>query len=97
MLWDEEFYDPRTGVYTVDTFLRSAREEYGGFDSLVLWQAYPRLGADDRNQFDFYRDMPGGIDGLRSVVRICHAAGVKTFLVYNPWDTGTRRDRKSVV
>ena len=92
MLWDEEFYDPRTGVYTVDTFLRSAREEYGGFDSLVLWQAYPRLGADDRNQFDFYRDMPGGIDGLRSVVRICHAAGVKTFLVYNPWDTSTRRE-----
>ncbi len=92
MLWDEEFFDQRTGVYTVDAFLRNALEEYGGFDSLVLWQAYPRLGADDRNQFDFYRDMPGGIDGLRSVVRICHAYGVKTFLVYNPWDTGTRRE-----
>ena len=92
MLWDEDFFDPRTGVYMVDAFLRSALEDYGGFDSLVLWQAYPRLGADDRNQFDFYRDMPGGIEGLRSVVRICHASGVKTFLVYNPWDTGTRRE-----
>lgn len=53
MLWDEEFYDPRTGVYTVDAFLRCALEEYGGFDSLVRSKVYPNVAGtgqvwDDR-------------------------------------------------
>jgi hypothetical protein len=95
MLWDSKFYDPAKGLYTVEPFLDNAREEFGGFDSIVLWQAYPQFGADDRNQFDFYRDMPGGLEGLRSVVRMSHARGVRVFIVYNPWDTGTRREGMS--
>jgi hypothetical protein len=47
---------------------------------------------DDRNQFDYYRDLPGGLRGVAEIVRTCHAAGVKVFLAYNPWDTGTRRE-----
>jgi formylglycine-generating enzyme required for sulfatase activity len=92
MLWDEQLYDPKAGVYTIESFLRHARDYFGGFDSIVLWHAYPRLGADDRNQFDFYRDMPGGLIGLRSLVRECRSASVRTFIAYNPWDTATRRE-----
>ena len=95
MLWDERIYDGKAGVYTVESFLRDARSDFGGFDSVVLWQAYTRLGADDRNQFDFYRDMPGGLNGLRSLVRECRSAGVRTFIAYNPWDKGTRREHRS--
>ena len=29
-------------------------------DAVVIWQAYPNIGFDERNQFDFYRDLPGG-------------------------------------
>ncbi len=55
MMCDETFYDTRSGAYTVDAFLDHGRGEFGGYDSLVLWHAYPRIGVDERNQFDFYR------------------------------------------
>lgn len=54
---------------------------------MVLWHAYPVIGIDDRNQFDFYRDVPG----LRDLVAEFQSRGVRVFLDYNPWDTGTRR------
>jgi formylglycine-generating enzyme required for sulfatase activity len=95
MMGDETFYDPRSGAYTVDAFLDHGRREFGGYDSLLLWQAYPRIGVDDRNQFDFYRDMPGGLNGLRELSRRCHRRNVRVFIAYNPWDTGTRREEKN--
>lgn len=91
-MYDRSFYDPESGRYTVDEFLDDGVREFGGYDSIMLWQGYPRLGVDDRNQFDMYRDMPGGLKGLREMVRRCHERGVKVFIDYNPWDTGTRRE-----
>jgi formylglycine-generating enzyme required for sulfatase activity len=95
MAWDRQFLDPLSGRYTVDAFLNEGQRNFGGYDSVVLWQAYPRIGVDDRNQFDFYRDLPGGLRGLRAVVRRCHERGVRVYIDYNPWDTGTRREPKS--
>jgi formylglycine-generating enzyme required for sulfatase activity len=95
MLCDETFYNHTTGRYTVRAFLEQGRHEFGGYDSVVLWHAYPRIGLDDRNQFDFYRDQPGGLAGLRGAVDELHRAKVKVFLDYNPWDTGTRREGRS--
>jgi hypothetical protein len=95
MLWDEELYDPVRGAYTVETYLDRNRHDFGGFDAIVLWHAYPRIGFDARNQFDFYRDMPGGLQALRDVSDRFHAQGVRVFLDYNPWDIGTRREAVS--
>ncbi len=94
MLGDERFYDADAGRYRVEEWLEAARRDFGGYDSVVLWHAYPRIGLDDRNQFDFYRDMPGGLKGLRAVADALHAGGVRVFIDYNPWDTGTRREAK---
>ena len=58
----------------------------GGLDAVVLWHAYPVIGIDDRNQFDWY-----AVPGLRGLVDDLHARGVRVFLDYNPWDVGTRR------
>ncbi|WP_104090627.1 SUMF1/EgtB/PvdO family nonheme iron enzyme [Cryobacterium sp. N19] len=85
-LWDERLYDHTTGQFTVDAFLAGATE-YGGFDGIVLWHAYPIIGIDDRNQFDFYRD----VVGIADLVSEFHRNGLKVFINYNPWDTGTRR------
>jgi formylglycine-generating enzyme required for sulfatase activity len=95
MMNDETFYDRRAGRYTVEAFLDNGEREFGGYDSVVLWHAYPRIGLDRRNQFDFYRDLPGGLDGVRGVVRRLHERGVRAYIDYNPWDTGTRREAKS--
>ena len=93
-MYDRSFYNPTKG-YTVEEFLADGRQEFGGYDAVLLWQGYPRLGFDERNQFDYYRDMPGGLEGLAEVVKKFHEHGVKVFIDYNPWDTGTRREEKS--
>lgn len=95
MLGDETFYDPARSEFRVKEFLDHGRREFGGYDAVVLWHAYPRIGFDERNQFDFYRDTPGGLAGLRKAVRALHDRGVKVCIDYNPWDTGTCRETQS--
>lgn len=87
-LWDELLYDHQAGCFTPDRLLDDADRQFGGFDAVILWHAYPVIGIDARNQFDFYRDVPG----IRELVARLHERGVKVFINYNPWDTGTRRE-----
>jgi len=85
-LWDELLYDAASQRFTPNRLLADAAR-FGGVDAVVLWHAYPVIGIDDRNQWDWYRDVPG----LRGLVDAFHSAGVRVFLDYNPWDVGTRR------
>ena len=87
-LWDELLYDFEAERFTPERLLAEGAREFGGFDAVVLWHAYPVIGIDDRNQFDWYRDVPG----LAALVSDLQARGVKVFVDYNPWDTGTRRE-----
>ena len=64
-----------------------APAEFGGFDGIVLWHAYPIIGVDDRNQFDYYRDAR-----LATLVAELRRRGLRVFINYNPWDAGTRRE-----
>jgi hypothetical protein len=86
-LWDELLYSFETGEFTPDRFLADARARFGGLDAVVLWHAYPVIGLDERNQWDFYRDVPG----LAALITALHEAGLHVFVDYNPWDVGTRR------
>lgn len=94
MLFDRQFYDPKKGEFRVEEWLDQQDRDFGGFDALALWQAYPRIGVDRRNQFDHYREVPRGIEGLQELVARIHARGVKVVMAYNPWDMGTRRESK---
>lgn len=91
-MYDTSFYDRRTDRYRIDEILDDGEREFGGYDIILLWQSYPRLGIDERNQIDFYRDMPGGLSGLRALTDRAHERGVRVFVNYNPWDIGTRRE-----
>ena len=46
------------------------------------------IGIDERNQFDWYRDVPG----IRELVAAFQQRDVRVFVDYNPWDVGTRRE-----
>ncbi|HEY3370370.1 MAG TPA: SUMF1/EgtB/PvdO family nonheme iron enzyme [Prolixibacteraceae bacterium] len=95
MMYDQRFYNSKEGKYTVDQFVSESEKEFGRLDIVVLWHAYPRIGLDDRNQFDFYHQMPGGLTGLKNVSDQLHSRGVKVYINYNPWDTGTKRENTS--
>jgi formylglycine-generating enzyme required for sulfatase activity len=94
MMCDNEFYDHEKNEYNINKLVSEGESRYGGYDSVVLWHAYPRIGLDERNQFDFYRDMPRGLPGLRNVTEQFHKHNIRVFIDYNPWDTGTRREGK---
>ena len=87
-LWDERLYDHEAQRFTPERLLAEAAEEFGGYDAVVLWHAYPVIGIDERNQFDWYRDVPG----IRELVATFQQRDVRVFVDYNPWDVGTRRE-----
>ncbi|HLF35475.1 MAG TPA: hypothetical protein VI583_14615, partial [Cyclobacteriaceae bacterium] len=94
-LWDRELWDPERGEFTVEEYCRKMEEEFGGLQSVILWHSYPNIGIDERNQFDFFHIMPGGLEGLKKVVVDFQVNGVRVFLAYNPWDLDTRRPGES--
>ncbi len=94
-LYEKDYYDPEAQAFRAQKLADHVRQDFGTVDAICLWQGYPRLGLDHRNQFDYLRDLPGGVTGLRTTVSVLQAAGMRCFLAYNPWDTGTRREPKS--
>lgn len=90
MVEDRYFYDPVAGKYTVDRYLDDLLKRYGGIDAVLVWHTYPNIGIDDRNQFDHFRDLPGGIPGIRQMVADFHRRGVRVLFPMMLWDQGTR-------
>lgn len=90
--WDKKFYDGLTHHYNFFHSLTEYDSLTGGIDIFTLWPTWPRLGLDQRNQWDMYRDLPGGLDELRKQVDFVHKDGKKYFISYNPWDESTRKE-----
>jgi iron(II)-dependent oxidoreductase len=92
MAWDREFYDRSTGKYTYGDQLKRWNEQFGNIDVFGIWPTWPRLGLDQRNQWDMYRDLPGGTAQLRAFARLSRQSNTKFFIAYNPWDNSTRKE-----
>ena len=95
MVEDRYFYDPVAGKYTVDRYLDDLDKRYGGIDAVLIWPVYPNIGIDNRNQFDCFRDMPGGTAGIKQMVADFHQRGVRVLFPIMLWDQGTRQEGRN--
>jgi formylglycine-generating enzyme required for sulfatase activity len=92
MAWDREFFDRNTGRYTYPEVLKKGMRQFGKIDIYGIWPTWPQLGLDQRNQWDLYRDLPGGTAQLRNFIRLSHQNDTRFFISYNPWDKSTREE-----
>lgn len=90
--WDIDFYNWRSNRYNYYSSLFEFDSLTGGYDIFTLWPTWPRLGLDQRNQWDMYRDLPGGIAELKKQSDFAHARHKKYFISYNPWDESGRKE-----
>ncbi|MDE3253028.1 MAG: SUMF1/EgtB/PvdO family nonheme iron enzyme, partial [Bacteroidota bacterium] len=92
MNWDKDYYDATDKQFHLAEFLAKGKQLFGGDDFICLWPTWPTLGLDQRNQFDLFNDLPGGLPRLSSMARESRAQGTRLFVCYNPWDESTRSE-----
>ena len=92
MAWDRDFHDRFTGESGFDRFLSEYNDIFGHVDVYSIWPTWPRLGLDERNQWDLYRDLPGGLKGLKDISRHAKLNDCRFFIEYNQWDQSTREE-----
>lgn len=88
--WDHKVYDSEKKKYQLIPFIEKGKKLYGGDDVIGIWPTWPSLGLDQRNQFDLFRDLPGGLNALKTLGNDLRKEQTKFFLCYNPWDESTR-------
>ena len=76
--------------FDIKRCLKKYEEDYGQVDVVVLWPTYPQLGFDNRSQYSFYRNLPGGVAALKQLCTELHQMGKKMMIAYNPWDNISR-------
>jgi hypothetical protein len=92
-IYNHKLYDPVKNKYRIREYLTEVKEEYDGFDQFYFWHAYPRVGVDPRDQFDLFRDLPDGLEGLKGLVQTAQSMNTHVYLAYNPWDKiGNKND-----
>ena len=87
--WDQQFYNSDTKKFSLYTYLEDGQKKFGGYDVYGIWPTWPRLGVDQRNQWELYEDLPYGLPKLKELSGYCKANGTRFFISYNPWDQST--------
>ena len=62
-------YNSTSNKFTLDKFISDIQTRCGQIDSVLFWPAYPNMGIDNRNQFDWLASVPGGLKALSSLVQ----------------------------
>jgi len=91
MSWDKFFYNNKKASYSIQDFIQRGQQLYGGDDIISIWPTWPTLGLDQRNQFDLFNDLPGGLTAIKNISNQLTALNKHLFVSYNPWDVDTRK------
>lgn len=93
MAWNQRyFYNRSAKEYKLEDFIKRGKHLYGGDDVIGIWPTWPVLGLDQRNQWDMYRALPGGLEKQRTLAEMARSHGTRYFISYNPWDQSTRNE-----
>jgi gamma-glutamyl hercynylcysteine S-oxide synthase len=92
MAWDKFYYDYKDRKFHINEFLERGKKLYGGDEIISIWPTWPTLGLDQRNQFDLFRDLPGGTAQLKKIAAESRKSNTRLFICYNPWDESTRSE-----
>lgn len=90
MNWSAEYYNNQDRKFHLNEYITKGKQLYGGDDFIAIWPTWPTLGLDQRNQFDLFRDLPGGLNKIKEIAIQSRARGTRLFVCYNPWDESTR-------
>ena len=77
--WDHKYYDRFEGKYNFFGFLEEGKKYFGGYDVFGIWPTWPRLGVDERNQWDMYEDLPLGLGKMKELARYAQNNSTKFF------------------
>ncbi len=94
--WDNFYYDYTDGKFHLEDFVKRGQTLYGGDDFIGIWPTWPTLGLDQRNQWDLFRDLPGGMPQIKRLAQMCNQHHSRLFICYNPWDESTRSESHTV-
>lgn len=92
MAWDRQFYDRFTAEEGFGKFIEQYNRIFGYTDVWGIWPTWPRLGLDERNQWELYRDLPGGLNALQQLSLKAKMNKCRFFISYNPWDNSTNAE-----
>lgn len=92
MTWNKSFYDYNKKQFNLIRFIEDGKKLYGGDDAIALWPTWPTLGLDQRNQFDLFKELPGGTKQLKKLALQSRSKNSRIFVCYNPWDESTRNE-----
>jgi len=90
MNWNKEYFNYQDGKFHINDYIAKGKSLYGGDDFLAFWPTWPTLGLDQRNQFDLFHDLPGGLPQIKKMRNEMQKQGTRLFVCYNPWDESTR-------
>ncbi len=76
----------------LNDFIDFNNKVLGGAEIYGLWPTWPALGMDQRNQWDMYRSMPGGMPAAKKLADLCHENNSHFYIAFKPWDTATRSE-----
>ena len=83
--YGKEAFDYKNNKFKINKIIEEGKE-FGGYDSIIFWHQYPRLGLDNSNQWELYRYLPEDYQSIKKIVDICHSNNVKFFIPFKPWD-----------